>query len=43
MRAWLPGTTIVGSSLYGEWKVVAFLDGEREAACSKPLALVIEP
>lgn len=37
------GTTIVNSSLYGEWKVEAFLDGEREIACAKPLSFVIEP
>jgi hypothetical protein len=37
------GTTIVTSSLYGEWKVEAFLDGEREFACAKPLSFVIEP
>jgi hypothetical protein len=37
------GTTIVNSSLYGEWRVEAFLDGEREVACAKPLSFVIEP
>lgn len=37
------GTTIVTNSLYGQWKVEAFLDGEREAACAKPLSFVIEP
>lgn len=37
------GTTIVTSSLYGEWKVEAFLDGERETACAKPLSFAIEP
>jgi len=37
------GTTIVTSSLYGEWKLEAFLDGEREVACAKPLSFVIEP
>lgn len=37
------GTTIVNSSLYGEWKVEAFLDGERTAACTKPLWFDIEP
>ncbi len=37
------GTTIVTSSLYGEWKVEAFVDGERETACAKPRSFVIEP
>ncbi len=37
------GTTIVHSSLYGEWRVEAFLDGERTTACTKPLSFVIEP
>ena len=37
------GTMIVTNSLYGEWKVEAFLDGERETACAKPLSFVIEP
>jgi hypothetical protein len=37
------GTTIVTSSLYGEWKVEAFLDGDRDVACGKPLSFVIEP
>ncbi len=37
------GTTIVNSSLYGEWKVEAFLDGVREMACAKPVSFVIEP
>ena len=37
------GTTIVTNSLYGEWKVEAFLDGERETACAKPLSFMIEP
>jgi len=37
------GTTIVTNSLYGEWKVEAFLDGERDVACAKPLSFVIEP
>ncbi len=37
------GTTIVTNSLYGQWKVEAFLDGERDAACAKPLSFVIEP
>lgn len=36
------GTTIVTSSLYGEWRVEAFLDGER-VACGKSLSFVIEP
>jgi hypothetical protein len=37
------GTTIVNSSLYGEWMVEAFLDGKREVACAKPLSFAIEP
>ena len=37
------GTTIVTNSLYGEWRVDAFLDGERETACGKALSFVIEP
>jgi hypothetical protein len=37
------GTTIVSSSLYGEWKVEAFLDGERTVACTKPISFVIDP
>ena len=37
------GTMIVTNSLYGEWKVEAFLDGERETACAKPLSFGIEP
>jgi hypothetical protein len=37
------GTMIVTNSLYGEWKVEVFLDGERETACAKPLSFAIEP
>jgi hypothetical protein len=37
------GTTIVSSSLYGVWKVEAFLDGETSVACAKPSSFVIEP
>jgi hypothetical protein len=37
------GTTIVTNSLYGEWRVEAFLDGERDTACARPLTFVIEP
>ena len=37
------GTTIVSSSLYGQWKVEAFLDEERTVACTKPLSFAIEP
>jgi len=37
------GTTIVTSSLYGEWKVEAILDGERETTCGKPLYFLIDP
>ncbi len=37
------GTTIVNNSLYGEWKVEAFLDGERTTACTKALSFLIEP
>jgi len=37
------GTTIVTSSLYGEWRVEAFLDGERETTCGKAFSFVIEP
>jgi hypothetical protein len=37
------GTTIVTNSLYGDWKVEAFLDGERDTPCSKPLSFTIEP
>lgn len=37
------GTTIVTSSLYGEWRIEAYLDGERETACGRPLSFVIEP
>jgi hypothetical protein len=37
------GTTIVTNSLYGQWKVEVFLDGEREGACAKPFSFVIAP
>jgi hypothetical protein len=37
------GTTIVTNSLYGEWRVEASLDGERETTCGKALLFVIEP
>jgi hypothetical protein len=37
------GTTIVTSSLYGEWRVEAFLDGERETPCARPVSFVIDP
>ncbi len=37
------GTTIVTNSLYGGWRVEAFLDGEREATCGKALLFVIQP
>lgn len=37
------GTTIVTNSLYGEWRVEAFLDGERETVCTRPVSFVIEP
>jgi hypothetical protein len=37
------GTTIVTNSLYGEWRVEAFLDGDRETACARPVSFVIEP
>ncbi|MGH9391805.1 MAG: hypothetical protein ACRD1Z_19560 [Vicinamibacteria bacterium] len=37
------GTTIVTNSLYGEWKVEAYLDGERDTACAKPRFFVIAP
>jgi hypothetical protein len=37
------GTTIVTSSLYGQWRVEAFLDGERDRACAQPLKFTIEP
>jgi hypothetical protein len=36
------GTSIVASSLYGEWKVEAHVDGA-ENACSRPGKFVIEP
>lgn len=36
------GTTIVASSLYGEWQVEAHLDGS-ESVCSRPQKFVIEP
>ncbi len=37
------GTTIVNNSLYGEWKVEAYLDGARSTACTKSLSFVIQP
>ena len=37
------GTTIVTNSLYGEWRVEASLDGERETTCGKAFLFVIEP
>jgi hypothetical protein len=36
------GTTIVTSSLYGDWKVEAHVDGQ-PTACSRPLEFSIEP
>jgi hypothetical protein len=36
------GTTIVNSSLYGTWRVEAYLEGE-PAACVKPRTFVIKP
>jgi hypothetical protein len=37
------GTTIVASSLYGQWKVEAFLNGGRDVACAPPFTFAIEP
>ncbi len=37
------GTTIVTNSLYGEWRLEAYMDGARDNACAKPLTFVIEP
>ena len=36
------GTSIVSSSMYGTWKVEAFLDGS-EKRCSSPTKFVIQP
>jgi hypothetical protein len=36
------GTTIVNSSLYGTWRVEAYLDGQR-SPCAKPRAFVLKP
>jgi hypothetical protein len=36
------GTSIVSSSMYGTWKVEAYLD-DNERACSSPTKFVIEP
>jgi len=36
------GTSIVSSSMYGTWRVEAFLDGA-EQGCSRPKKFVIEP
>lgn len=37
------GTTIVTNSLYGQWRVEAYLDGERDTACARPVSFAIEP
>ena len=44
VRATLPvaGTSIVTHSLYGKWKVEAFLDGA-DKRCTSPRSFVIEP
>ncbi|HEY7818121.1 MAG TPA: hypothetical protein VIG29_07885 [Vicinamibacteria bacterium] len=37
------GTTIVTSSLYGAWKVEAFLKNEQTTACASAVSFVISP
>jgi hypothetical protein len=43
-RATLPvaGTSIVTSSLYGEWRIEAHLDGA-DGVCSRPRTVIIKP